>query len=373
MSLNPLFSRVIGDIAPGDLPRESRATCDTCAMCHPTSWVSTIESVRFHPMTRCCTYVPAVYNWQVGGVLSQDPPTHPHGVRALRARILVGEGVSALGVLPGEVEIAGYDALIKRGGFGQDPAFVCPYLVKSEQKCGIWQHRNAVCSTWFCAHERGLVGRGLWTSVRVFLQALERRLATWIAAELGAEGDVIPARWQDDHEGWFKACFELSRTLRWSPDAPWMTEDLAVGAQVLARARRGYASSTLPPVLVFNPELIEYPRDGLVYLLAHGASAAEAMPLDPFQISAIIGLFDGGTVDEVLAAAVEAGLPVDLALVERLHDFQILVAPGAESPPAAPPEPVELTVGDDDAVPDDGLPTDGYIPGSAAWLATRPR
>jgi hypothetical protein len=367
--LNSLFTRVLAEVDAEDLPSERRATCSTCVMCHPDSWLNRIESVRFDPTSKCCTYIPAIYNWQAGGVLAQDPPTSAHGLRALRARILVGEGVCSIGVMPTVSERAAYDAVVRRGEFGQDPGYVCPYLVKSDGTCGVWQHRNAVCSTWFCAHERGVVGRGLWTSVRVFLQALERDVAVAVARRLGSVDEEIPDAWADDHEGWFVACFRASQEILWDPSAPWVEEGSSLGAQIVARARRAYRSVALPERLIFNPDLLEYPRDGVIYVLARGWAAAEAVPLDHQEMSALLSLVDGSPVADVLERAAAAGLPVDAALLSRLRDFQILVEPGStvivealepEAPPAF-----------EEGVPEDALPSGGCPPGSVGWLASK--
>src|SRR5262249_41441062 len=51
--------------------------------------------------------------------------------------------------------------------------------VDSGGLCGIHKYREAVCSTWFCRHNRAAAGRNFWLAMLNLLRAIERSLAWW--------------------------------------------------------------------------------------------------------------------------------------------------------------------------------------------------
>ena len=53
------------------------------------------------------------------------------------------------------------------------------------------QTRNAVCSTWFCKHERGAVGQRFWHAVRDLLIAVEERVALRCLIEGGLPDEQV--------------------------------------------------------------------------------------------------------------------------------------------------------------------------------------
>src|SRR5439155_21658542 len=68
----------------------------------------------------------------------------------------------------------------------------CPhYLEEGGGRCGIWRHRNGVCATWFCKHERGAVGLAFWERLRDLLMAVEADLAAWCVLECGLDADAM--------------------------------------------------------------------------------------------------------------------------------------------------------------------------------------
>src|SRR6185295_1646235 len=60
--------------------------------------------------------------------------------------------------------------------------------------CGIWNHRDSMCTTWFCRHVRGQVGSDFWKSLREVLVIVEGTLARWCALRLGVDVEVL-SRW----------------------------------------------------------------------------------------------------------------------------------------------------------------------------------
>ena len=91
------------------------------------------------------------------------------------------------GIQPGPKLITLYDQHHKQG-FGRDPDLLCPYAIDRDApegpRCGIWQQRNGVCSTFFCKHVKGLTGYQFWQTMRGLLGQLENALAWWAILEL---------------------------------------------------------------------------------------------------------------------------------------------------------------------------------------------
>ncbi|MCC7134388.1 MAG: hypothetical protein IT352_17155 [Gemmatimonadales bacterium] len=77
-----------------------------------------------------------------------------------------------------------YDA-VNEGVFGRADGLQCPHFEASTGSCGIWLHRNAVCSTWFCRHNRGIAGQEMWSDINRLLRIVERSLSIWAAERLG--------------------------------------------------------------------------------------------------------------------------------------------------------------------------------------------
>jgi hypothetical protein len=227
----------------GAVPAAERlATCEHCAMCDMNARADTPalpQRVLFDPTTRCCTYRPFLPNYLAGAILS-DPAVSEHGRRSLQERMAQGDA-TPLGV---RVDAA-YQLLYEHArapAFGRAVALRCPHQLPSGG-CGIWQHRPAVCATWYCKHERGAVGDRQWKSLNRVFGAAEQALALWCLqaldwpaqaqceAQADLTRDLLDAatldRWRDtarDEPSWgpwlgreaefYIACAEKSRTLQ---------------------------------------------------------------------------------------------------------------------------------------------------------------
>jgi hypothetical protein len=78
--------------------------------------------------------------------------------------------------------------------FGQGLAQRCPHDLEDEGgACGVWAHRNAVCATWFCKHDRGATGEAFWRALQRLLQLLERAISRFCLLEIGLDTDALAA------------------------------------------------------------------------------------------------------------------------------------------------------------------------------------
>ena len=194
LPLPPLYAPWIEEVLGGPVPEESHATCSSCAMCPPTNAKAVTTSLtEFDPGSKCCTYVPTLPNFLVGMVLDDDSGLTEPGRISIEARIADGAGVTPLGLQADPR----YALIYKHAGgeaFGRTAGMRCPHYLPANGRCGIWRHRNAVCATWFCKHERGMVGKQFWDTLRQLLTLAERHLAMWAAAQLGEPlGGLGPA------------------------------------------------------------------------------------------------------------------------------------------------------------------------------------
>src|SRR5262245_45338172 len=67
----------------------------------------------------------------------------------------------------------------------------CPHYREDIGGCGVWRHRSATCSTWYCKYDRGAVGMAFWDPLRDLLKAAEEALARWCLLELELDADAL--------------------------------------------------------------------------------------------------------------------------------------------------------------------------------------
>ena len=63
--LPPLYARWFNDLVGDDIPSETRATCNDCAMCEIEGDPNKPGSELFNPASKCCTYLPRLFNFLV--------------------------------------------------------------------------------------------------------------------------------------------------------------------------------------------------------------------------------------------------------------------------------------------------------------------
>src|SRR4051795_2370550 len=95
--LPPLFARWLDELGAGPLPDEREATCSDCAMCSDDPQA---DGEFFDRATKCCTYIPELFNFLVGRVLADDSedPVARRGRASVVERIRCSDGVSPLGL-----------------------------------------------------------------------------------------------------------------------------------------------------------------------------------------------------------------------------------------------------------------------------------
>ncbi len=356
--LPPLYARWMDTLLSSPIPHENRATCDDCAMCAPAS-AAADDTVRyFSPRTKCCTYLPTIPNYLVGRALEDGDFAFSAGRATLEKRVQAGVGVTPIGVAPGRKFSVLYES--GREGFGHAESMRCPhYLEEAGGRCGLWKHRNAICSTWFCKFERGGVGQVFWLRMRNLLREIERTLPTWCALEAGIELesleevfplDARPGRpesltageldgvadpvlsrrvwgtWFGREREFYGRCGRLVESLSWADVERIGGAMVSAEARLTVRAYRDLLSDELPGRL--RPGEFRVVGTTTESVRVVGYAGADPLDLDP-DILQILPYFDGRPLTESLSTIrEEKGFDVERDLLRRLVDFGILVPSG---------------------------------------------
>jgi hypothetical protein len=329
--LPPRYAQWLADLLPGTLPEEQAATCSRCAM----QAAAVPEGYRFRADAKCCTYVPAVVNFLVGALLRDLPPGT--GRTSLESRVAHGV-CTPHGLDVTDDERHKYARLVEADQFGRDPDLRCPhYIHEAGGLCGIWRHRNAVCATWYCKHDRGAAGQRFWRAVEALLTLVERELSHWCACQVlfrvtppgpapdvGDDSDDTPEwqAWSAHAAAYYRECAALVEELTW-PEVQTITGPEL--EPLISELRAAHAalepSSSDPPALV--PGLVRISRRGPTSTRVVTYSDSDALDL-PSELVALLPRFDGRPTDVVLAEIARDGVVLTPALVARLVDFAVL-------------------------------------------------
>jgi Fe-S-cluster containining protein len=352
-----LYAQWITEFLGGTIPRESRATCNACAMCAREGQESASASYFFDPVVKCCSYVPDLHNFLVGRILSDTDLAAQLGRATVERRIQDAVGVTPLGLQQPPVYARLYGSSSK--AFGRSRALRCPHYVEDGNRCGIWRNRESTCATWFCKHVRGDLGYRFWRdSLHPLLRAVETDLAHWcvLELELGDEalrqlvasgdwtseaqaitGDSLDNRvdqkvyarmwgeWRGRQYEFYCRCGELVSTLTWADVLAICGPNTRAYARLTQESYRGLISDDIPSNLcVGRFEVLQVQR-----AVTRVNTYNDFDPLDvPNTVMELLQYFDGRPVVDALAAiADERGVSLDAALIRKMVDFKLLVPP----------------------------------------------
>ncbi|MDP2316588.1 MAG: hypothetical protein Q8P41_27085 [Pseudomonadota bacterium] len=347
--LPPLYARWMDAHLGGRIPEETRATCSNCAMAPPAG--EPMGPGQFDPNTKCCTYVPRLPNFLVGAVLADEDPEAAAGRATVEARMLAGVGVTPLGL----ARPPAWDLVYRHGVVRSDAAFGrvrslrCPHFLV-DGRCGIWKHREGVCTTWFCRHDRGAVGFAFWEALGGFLSMLERALSYDAVLAYGLDGAALrrlvdgplppdgPAL--DGHQApeirrrnwgvWYERERELYvatagrvERMRWDEVRRVAGPEGEAHGQVVLAAWEALVWAT-------TPERLRLARLGTVEIGRETAAIVTHRTYDPIEVPSRLlphlARFDGRPTELVREELARLGTPVDAGLVQRLVDWEVLVA-----------------------------------------------
>jgi hypothetical protein len=353
--LPPLFAAWMAECLGGPIPAETNATCLDCAMLSEPGATPHIGGTFFAPETKCCTYTPELANFLVGRILRDADPAGAFGRETVRGRIAAHRAASPLGLAQSQTFKLVFRNTVS--GFGHSRGLRCPhYIEEGGGLCGLWQHREAVCATWFCKHVRGAVAKEFWNRLQQLLSAVEAALARHcaLALEPGSEtlkalfpyssprevneavdaneidGAVDAAReqarwgsWAGREEEFYVRCAELVDAMRWADVLAACGSEAGVYARVLQGCYENLVRASLPERLAVGAFQTVHMDDKTWRVQTYSFLD----PLDvPRPMMEALHVFDGRPTAEALRALCDkVGVEVQPAAIQRLLDHRVLV------------------------------------------------
>lgn len=353
-ALPPLYRGWLEPVL-GPVRGESRATCMHCPMVR--RFDEEPLELAFDSRTKCCTYVPDVHNFNAGRILADDNPVGAEARRVLRSRIAERVGVTPLAIAMPPIYRTFYES--SPSAFGRAPAMRCPYYVDEGGLCGIWQHRDAVCSTWFCKVDKGALGKVYWKVVSSLIYLVESTIRVWALGEAGLDeeawvdmwsrteaerrgprpqldehtmnGTVNPERYKKDwanflgrEEELYRRCAEIVNALGSDDVMRLGGAPLAAAIHAAKHVLRKITEMKLPERVVSGNLVNLQLRRGGELRVRHQAIPCDWIDVPEAAARQVYRLY-GGPLREVLAELQREGVPIDEELVQKLLAWQVLV------------------------------------------------
>jgi hypothetical protein len=354
--LPPLFGRWLESLLPEGIPEERRATCLSCPLVEG-------EEPFFDRATKCCTYTPDLPSYAVGGVLCDTTPETRWAREVLAARIAAKAGVTPLGVRRPAHAQRLYQVVLQGGGqgFGRTPELRCPYYLNVDGgRCGVWRYREAICSTWYCKYERGLLGKAFWRTLQGLMRLVEQSLTAWVLEELDPGGrsrellifleladggrpelleHVDPdahaalwGRWAGREREYFVEAGRRVGALEWSDLLRLGGPQLGLVAGALRDLHARLTDPALPARVRVGPKVTTTPgRRSSLLRVTPSALAYDPLEL-PASILALLPRFEGTDPARTVEALRAEGHEIGLDGARMLLDYGLLIddTPGAE-------------------------------------------
>jgi Fe-S-cluster containining protein len=357
-ALPEIYRPMLGAPFDREVPRESKATCASCAMLEGAAGerVRSIDGIPrfFRPDTKCCTFHPRLPNYLVGAILSDDTSAGAEGRRRVAARVASRVGVTPAWIHPPRTFSLLYDNA--RHAFGRAQGLRCPFYAEGEGGCTIWAHRDAVCSTYFCKYVAGEDGRRFWTAVKELVSLVEIQLARLALLELMPEALDAPPRprgepvgpedidgvappaaayaatwgaWAGREEELYRKAFAVAKGVDAAALERLLGLDGTLARRAVARALDAVATPALPDVLKLDPRTtVQWLPDGRVAFGAYSELEAVSLPGEAYPL---LVRFTGEEPVAAVRARLRAEARADLAdeVLLELYRQRVLVDPRA--------------------------------------------
>ena len=336
-----IYQSFLPDIFDQEIPVEVYADCSDCNMCKPNNTVN--DQRFFSPKTKCCTFKPIVPNYLVGGILTESKTK-------IHSYVELGKKITPLGYFPSTQELQDYADIIP-DKFGIEESVQCELLENGN--CSIWQHRNSICSTYFCHYFKGIHGKQFWEDVRDFLQFIEETISSYCGYTLGIPNHYLKqsttnffinvqeatqnqspttpltsadmwGRWENRKADFFiecrRICVELTQEKLMSLNPTMYNIKLKALEDSLQQMR----APKLPSNLILNPQckIIEFSNEQTFFYI-------DRLIKLPSILKDIAPLFDGKTSNNDVLKMASQTFNADMDSDYILHLFQqkILIEP----------------------------------------------
>lgn len=313
--------------------------------------------IYFNPQTKCCTYIPELPNYLVGGVLADEDPSSALGRATVEARLHAGINVTPMGLgQPPSFKLIYENS--RQSLFGRSTTLRCPhYLAEEGGRCGVWKHRASICATWYCKYVRGQVGLNFWLALHQLLSAVEKSLTRWCVLELdiGAEAlkhlfpssgsrttnakidaraldgiaDADEAKeiwglWAGRETEFYLECRRLVEPLDWRAVTTIGGPELGIFARLVTESYRKILSDEIPARLKVGSFNTMRTEQDFYSIMSYNE-------FDPFYLPksliTMLPYFDGRPTVEALEAIVaDEDTVLSEDLIRRLVDFEVLIS-----------------------------------------------
>jgi hypothetical protein len=366
--LAPIYAPLFPDFFDRPEVVETRATCDSCAMCDHGQ-IAPVAMDYFKPDAKCCTYHPALSNYQVGAILADTSEELAEGRKRLRARIAERIGVTPHFIgAPRKYNLI-YVAARGTGVFGRSKALPCPsFDEESGGRCTVWLYREAVCSTYFCKYTAGKPGWEFWDTLKGYLYSVERMLGHHAAMAIDktvvepvlekyaltledvedrAPNDADYARywgggtWVGREEEFYIKCYEHVKAFTRDEYAK-SVDDTPDGRSLMAKLESKYdaIANPVPPLtLIRAKNLKSRAAEDQVVVTTYN-------PFDGFSLEKelfdVLGMFEEEQTLEENLARLDKEHDIQLApeLIQYLYVHGVLTAPEKKKEEPAKPAPL---------------------------------
>lgn len=353
--LPPLYASWIDQLLQGPIPPETKATCFDCAMCAKGAEASGDSRYFFRPNVKCCSYLPELHNFLVGRILEDDDPALAQGRVSVLGRIQKGVAVTPLGL--GRSPAADQIYTNHDHAFGRILSLRCPHYLEADGgRCGIWRHREAICSTYFCKTVRGTVGANFWSTIKQLIRAIEKDLAYWcvLNLDLGVEAverlfsstrktnpgkqidktqldgvinlesqRLLWGKWLGREKEFYVECARLVNPLTWQDVLAICRPSTQAYAQIALESYKKLMSNEIPARLKVGPYKVIHVDKNICRINPYGFEYIELQQ----SLVNVLHYFDGRSTHEALGAiAAEGGVQLGEEVIRRLVDFKVLVA-----------------------------------------------
>jgi hypothetical protein len=311
-------------------------------MCRPKVSSGASHVAYFDDSTKCCTYQPKLPNFLVGAMLEDDSAAFAPGRASIEKRIDEREGVTPLALeRPWTFDLLYREVAKNTDAFGRTPALRCPHYSAATGGCSIWAYREATCSTWFCKHERGALGRDFWNALKLVFRLLEQALARHAVLQVGIGPEAMarlfdrPAEpaptprglwgdWERRERAFYRATWAVARDVPFAELRALGGVELEVHLRLLADAH----------ARLEDPRLPHHLERRTLHVLPTSADTCQVTTYriyDPIELpTALVDAlhrFDGRPTAEVVAELRrEDGVVLDHDTLRQLVDFEV-VAP----------------------------------------------
>jgi Fe-S-cluster containining protein len=149
---------------------ETKATCNSC------NWSA------YQPHLKCCTFEPYLPNFLVGAMF-ESASTSPAALKALRDKIEKRQFSLPIGMTASVKYQVEFNQREEKD-FGNREDWLCPYFNRELKNCGVWKNRGAVCTTYYCQSDYGVMGSEFWKQMNDYLTYVEMALMEEILVHL---------------------------------------------------------------------------------------------------------------------------------------------------------------------------------------------